>query len=94
MYKWEYLEAIADERPELEEDEFTMAELTGLQVVTTKGEVLGKVDEVLPYPAHDILKVGETLIPLVKEFVKEVDVKGGRITVELIEGMRPGEEGA
>lgn len=94
LYKWEFLEALADERPELDEDEFITEDLMGIKVVTTTGEELGIVDEVLPYPAHDTLRVGEILIPMVKQFVKVVDLKEKKIIVELIPGMRPGEEGA
>ena len=31
---------------------------------------------------------GEFMIPAVDEFVREIDVDGGRILVHLIEGMR------
>jgi 16S rRNA processing protein RimM len=82
-----FLEAPEGERPELEEDEFFTKDLIGLAVVTTQGEALGYVDHVLGMPAHDVLVVGETLIPAVKAFVKKVDLTGKSITVELIEGM-------
>jgi 16S rRNA processing protein RimM len=88
--QWEYLEALG--RPELDEDEFLAEDLVGLKVMTEAGEELGVVDEVLPYPAQDILKVGEIMIPLVKEFVKNIDEPSGTITVHLIPGMRPGED--
>ena len=60
-------------------------------MVTEEGEELGTVTDVLPYPAQDILQVGEIMIPLVKEFVKQIDEESGTITVHLIPGMRPGE---
>ncbi len=85
---WEYLEATEDQRPELEEDEYVTADLVGLKVVTTDGEALGAVRDVLLMPAHDVLVVGEIMIPAVKQFVKSIDLKTGVITVELIEGMR------
>lgn len=86
--KWEYLEAPSDERPDLDEDEYVTADLVGLDVVTVEGETLGKVGDVLLMPAHDVLVVGEIMIPAVKQFVKSVDLKDKKITVELIEGMR------
>jgi 16S rRNA processing protein RimM len=86
--QWEYLEAPADERPELDEDEYVTADLVGLNVVTSEGEDLGKVLDVLLLPAHDVLVVGKIMIPAVKQFVKSVDLQQGQITVELIEGMR------
>ncbi len=89
--QWQYLEAPAM-RPELEDDEFYTADLIGMKVVTTEGEELGVVDNVVEYPAHEVIEVGEIMIPAVKEFIKDVDLEKEVITVQLIEGMRPGEE--
>jgi 16S rRNA processing protein RimM len=89
--QWEYLEAILEEM-ELEEDEFLTDDLIGCLVVTTDGRELGTVDDVLTMPAHDVLEIGEILIPVVKEFVKEIDLEAERITVELIPGMLPDED--
>jgi 16S rRNA processing protein RimM len=82
------IEAMDGERPELEKDEYLTRDLIGMAVVTKEGEALGHVDEVMAMPAHDILVVGEIMIPAVKAFVKKVDLKARRITVVLIEGMR------
>jgi 16S rRNA processing protein RimM len=90
--QWEYLEYVGDDRPELDEDEFLTEDLIGLRVVTVEGHELGEVDNVLDMPAHDVLQVREVLIPAVKEFVKDIDLEKGVITVELIPGMLPGEE--
>lgn len=90
--QWQYLEAPALAEEDLEEDEYLVEDLLGMEVRLASGEVLGEVDEVLDYPAHDVLKVGEILIPLVKEFVKDIDLDEEIVTVELIPGMRPGEE--
>ena len=87
-HQWDYLEASADERPELEEDEYVTADLIGLNVVTTSGEQIGTIDDVLLMPAHDVLVVGTTMIPAVKEFVRSVDLESRTVVVELIEGMR------
>lgn len=86
--QWEYLEADEELDVELDEDEYFSADLIGMRVVTEEGEVLGEVEKVLPYPAHDLLVVDGIMIPAVKEFVKQVDVKGRRMVVHLIEGMR------
>ena len=86
------LYADRSEMPELDEDEFFTEDLIGLKVVTTAGESLGKVDDVWDTPAHDTLVVGEILIPVVKQFVKSIDIDEQLIVVELIPGMRPGEE--
>jgi 16S rRNA processing protein RimM len=76
-----------DELPKLGEGEFLVRELVGCSVVTTDGEQIGCVDDVLPYPAQDLLVIGSTLIPFVHEFVKDVDLDQRRVTVAPIPGM-------
>ena len=90
--KWRFLTVPQRERPELEEDEYMASDLVGLSVVE-RGKVLGTVDAIEHSPAHDLLSFGGVLVPLVKQFVKSVDLERRVIEVELIEGMRPGEEG-
>lgn len=90
--QWEYLEAILTDGPDLDDDEYLTDDLIGLKVVTTDGRELGEVDEVLAMPAHDVLQIGEILIPVVKEFIKEIDLDEEVITVQLIPGLLPGEE--
>lgn len=85
--KWAFLTVPADDLPELEEEEFLTSDLIGLEVSTVDGKPLGQVTDVLPNPAHDILVIGELLIPAVHEFVKDIDLDAGTVTVELIEGM-------
>ncbi len=85
--QWEYLEALDEGKPELEEDEFLTDDLIGLKVVTTEGQELGVIDEVVTMPAHDVIRIGELLIPAVKEFVKDIDFDTETMTVQLIPGM-------
>jgi 16S rRNA processing protein RimM len=66
-------------------------QLEGLQVVTLTGEVLGRVSRVLCPAGQTLLEVsgarGEFLVPGVPEICTEVDVQGGKIVVELPEGL-------
>ena len=67
--------------------EIYWADLEGLEVVTTNGVALGKVTHLFATGANDVLVVRdgerERLIPYVaKQFVAEVDLKAGRITVD------------
>lgn len=87
--QFKYVEA--EDRPRMAKGEFLVTDLLGLEVRTLDGEPLGKVDGVLPSPAHEILVVGEIMIPFVDHFVKSVDVRARMVTVQLIPGMRPGE---
>lgn len=90
--QWEYLEGSADFSPELEQDEFMTEDLIGLKVITVEGDELGLVDDVLALPAHDVIVIGEIMIPAIKEFITNIDLDAEVMTVKLIPGMRPGEE--
>lgn len=90
--QWEYLDA--EGPPPAADDEFLIEDLIGLAVYDADGSLLGEVDEVLTLPAHEVLQVGETMIPFIEEFVEEVDFDAERISVRLIPGMLPGSEEA
>src|SRR5262249_57311180 len=47
-----------DSLPELEEDEYYTFQLVGLAVEEDGGRVLGRVREVVDYPANDVLGLG------------------------------------
>ncbi|MCH8978663.1 MAG: 16S rRNA processing protein RimM [Armatimonadetes bacterium] len=88
--RWKYVTVPASDRPTLGEGEYLSADLVGLRVFEG-GREIGRVEDVIKAPAHDLLKVGGTLIPAVSEFVKRVDLDEGVIEVELIDGLRPEE---
>jgi 16S rRNA processing protein RimM len=71
--------------PAPESDEYYWDDLIGAEVSNTEGVVLGKVQGLLETGANDLLQVsGERLrlIPFVDAFVRDVDIKQGRILVE------------
>jgi 16S rRNA processing protein RimM len=68
--------------PELAEDEYYTFELVGLAVEEEGGRQLGRVRDVLDYPANDVLELDSGLaLPLVAACVRKVDLEGGRIVV-------------
>jgi 16S rRNA processing protein RimM len=68
--------------PELEEDAYYAFQLVGLVVEEEGGRVLGRVRDVVDYPANDVLELDSgLLLPLVEACVRQVDLDGGRITV-------------
>jgi len=76
------------------EDTYYHFQLIGLRVVSTEGEELGEIAEVMSTGGgNDVFVVrgprGEILIPSVDEFVQEVDIEGGRMLVEVIPGLLP-----
>jgi len=73
-----------EETPE-DPDEFYDHQLVGLSVVTTEGDVVGQLAEVVHGTAQDLLVVDvdgrEVLVPFVAALVPEVDLAGRRIVV-------------
>jgi 16S rRNA processing protein RimM len=72
--------------PKPKRGEYYWTDLEGLVVATVDGVDLGKVSHLFATGANDVLVVHgerERLIPFVTgQFVKEVDLKAGRITVD------------
>ena len=66
-------------------------QIVGLRVVTTEGEALGTVSEILETGANDVYVVkgdgGERLIPAIKQVVKQIAPERGEIVVALIPGL-------
>lgn len=85
------------ESPE-DPEEFYDHQLVGLRVVSSAGDEVGELAEIVHGPAQDLLSVRaadgrEILVPFVAELVPEVDVRGGRIVVEDLPGLlRPSVE--
>jgi 16S rRNA processing protein RimM len=68
--------------PPLGEDEYYAFELVGLVVEEEGGRFLGRVADVVDYPANDVLELDSGVsLPLVEACVRQVDVDGGRIVV-------------
>ena len=76
----------------LGKDEYFIADLIGLTVVTDEGETLGTLSEVLQTGANDVYVVqtadGELLLPAIADCVQSVDPEGGQMTVHMMEGLR------
>jgi 16S rRNA processing protein RimM len=76
------LEVPRDALPPPEEDSYYVFQLVGLEVVEEEGRAVGRVTDVAPGPANDVLELDSgVLLPLVEECVREVDLDGGRIVV-------------
>lgn len=78
----------------LEEDEYYLFQLVGLEVRTAEGEVLGELAEVLQTGANDVFVVrgpaGELLLPDIPQVIQEIDLEAGRMLVQLAPGLRDG----
>ena len=68
--------------PEPEEGSFYVVDLVGLEVVEESGRPLGRVADVAPGVANDVLELDSGLaLPMVEECVREIDLDGGRIVI-------------
>ena len=79
-----------DETVPLKEGEYYTFDIVGLTVYDMDGRELGHVENVLRTGSNDVYQTrrvdgGELLIPALKAVVKEIDVSGGRMLVDLPE---------
>lgn len=71
----------------LEEGRYYIHDIVGLDVLTTDGEDLGKVEQVLTGAANDVYVTPRAMIPAVREFVVSVDLSKKQIIVKAVEGL-------
>jgi 16S rRNA processing protein RimM len=88
-----WVEVTLADAVQLRPDQYFLYQIEGLQVETLDGEVLGTVSEILQTGANDVYVVGtpngkELLLPALKQVIKQIDLEGGRMIVELMEGLR------
>lgn len=86
-----YLEVPREELVDLPEDSFYIFDIVGLKVYDSSGKYLGEITDVLQTGANDVY-VAENggkplLIPALKQVVRKIDLTGGRMLVELPEGL-------
>ncbi|MCD7726545.1 MAG: ribosome maturation factor RimM [Clostridiales bacterium] len=76
----------------LEKDEYFIADLIGLAVVTEDGEALGVLKDVLATGANDVYVVSrpdqsEVLLPAIRECIRKIDISQGSMTVHVMDGL-------
>jgi 16S rRNA processing protein RimM len=89
-----YLMIPACDASPLAQGEYWAHDLIGMKVNDEAGNELGVVSDVLCREAQDLLVAeagdgAEFSVPLVEEFIVEVDLEKRVITVSLLEGMAP-----
>ena len=77
----------------LDENEYFIADLIGLRVISDEEEELGVIDDVLQTGANDvyIVKKEQTpdlLIPAIKDCIKNVNIEEETMIVHLLPGLR------
>ena len=91
-YKGCGLYVTKENRVACENDEYFIADLIGLAVVTDEGQMLGNVTDVISTGANDVYVVlaedgTELLLPAIHECIRDVDVANGRMQVHLLDGL-------
>ena len=81
-----------DEVPSLSPDSYYHFQILDMEVWAITGDFLGTVEDILSTGSNDVYVVrqgkSEVLVPAIQDVVLEVDMEKGRITVELLEGLR------
>lgn len=79
------------ELPSEKEDEFYYYQLIGAEVLDEKGKSWGKVKEIMPIGEYELLLVKhkdkDFYIPLISEYVEEINTKEKQILVKNIEDL-------
>lgn len=72
-----------EELPSKKRGEYYYFELEGLEVITESGKSLGRVSGVVEQKPYDLLEIdgGRTYVPFVKELVRQVKLKEGKLVV-------------
>ena len=83
------------ELPDLEPDRYYVHQLIGLQVVTTDGEHLGSLEDVLRTGANDVYlvkrrKAKDILIPAIADVIIRVDLEAGEMLIDPLPGLLDG----
>lgn len=77
---------------ELEEDEYFIADMIGMKVITDEGEEFGTLKDVMETGSNDVYVIrradgGEVLIPAIKECILDVDIPGRLMKIHVMAGL-------
>ena len=81
-----------EQAQELEDDEYYIADLIGMDVVLEDGSKFGTLKDVMETGANDVYVVEDTkgaevLLPAIKECILDVDVEKNVMTIHLMKGL-------
>ena len=92
MYRNRGLYVPREEAVPLEEDEYYVADLLGMDVYLEDGALFGKVRDVMQTAANDVYVIasvnhGEVLVPAIADCIRGVSVEENRMTIHLLDGL-------
>ena len=87
-----YIEIDRKDAIQLEEGQYFIADLLGMEVYSDEGKMLGIVDDIYNTGSNDIYVVknefGKSiLLPAITEVIKEVNLEENKIIVHLLKGL-------
>ena len=76
----------------LEEDEYFIADMIGMEGCTEDGNIFGTLKDVIETGANDVYVIenaehGEVLVPAIKECIRSVDIEKGQMMIHLMDGL-------
>ena len=81
----------AQNRVELKDDEYFIADLMGCMCVCDDGQELGEITDVISTGANDVYVVAakerKILVPAIRECILDVDIFAKKVIVHLLEGL-------
>ena len=91
QYKGGALFVNREDAVRLEENEYYIADLIGMDVFTQEGH-FGVVKDVMETGANEVYIIdsdahGEVLVPAIRQCIEEVDVENGKMQIRLLEGL-------
>lgn len=91
-YKGAKLLVTRENAVRLKKDEYFIADLIGLEVMTDEGENFGTLTDVLVTGANDVYVVHrengtEVLFPAIKECILRIDMEQNQMTVHVMDGL-------
>ena len=76
----------------LQEDEYFIADMIGMQVVTEDGALFGTLKDVIETDANDVYIIessehGEVLVPAIKECILDINIEEQKMQIHLMDGL-------
>ena len=91
MLRDQLVQVALEDAVKLPEGKLYLYQLIGLRVLTTGGDVLGEITDVLDTGANDVYVVQdgthEILIPAIEDVVKRIDLERREVIIKMMEGL-------
>jgi 16S rRNA processing protein RimM len=92
-YRKKSLYVTRENAVKLKKNEYFIADLIGLMVISDDGETLGTLTDVLQTGANDVYVISkegaeDLLVPAIRECIQDVDIEGGQMVIHLLPGLR------